>query len=43
MEVLQTIHIIHVEDLLSHGIEHADLRGLTQFNGEVTVGGIGVK
>lgn len=43
MQVLQTVRLIEVEDLLPHGIEHADLRGLAQFNGEVSVGGVGIE
>ena len=42
MQVLQTVRLIEVEDLLPHGIVHADLRGLAQRNGEVAICGVGV-
>ena len=42
MKMLHATHLVEVEDLLSHGIEHADLRGLTQFNSKVTIRWVGV-
>ena len=42
MEALQAARLVEVEDLLPHGIVHADLRGLAQRNAEVTICGVGV-
>ena len=37
VEMLQTVHFAETEDILSHQVEHADLRGLAQFHGEIAV------
>ena len=37
VEMLQAVHFAETEDILSHQVEHADLRGLAQFHGEIAV------